>query len=44
MPFTRLCHHFNLLEKHGFIRVVETRQQAGAFALAEGGDAPGDEA
>ena len=30
VPFTRLYYHINLLEKHGFIRVVETRRLAGA--------------
>ncbi len=30
VPFTRLYYQFNLLEKHGFIRVVETRALAGA--------------
>lgn len=32
VPFTRLYYQFNLLEKHGFIRVVETRALAGAVA------------
>lgn len=30
VPFTRLYYQFNLLEKHGLIRVVETRALAGA--------------
>lgn len=30
VPFTRLYYQFNLLEKHGLIRVVETRTLAGA--------------
>ncbi|HUN08331.1 MAG TPA: winged helix-turn-helix domain-containing protein [Aggregatilineales bacterium] len=30
VPFTRLYYQFNLLEKHGFIRVVETRKLGGA--------------
>jgi DNA-binding transcriptional ArsR family regulator len=30
VPFTRLYYQFNLLEKHGFIRVVQTRSLAGA--------------
>lgn len=30
IPFTRLYYHLNLLEKHGIIRVVETRALAGA--------------
>ncbi len=29
LPPTRLYYHFNLLEKHGFIRVVETRLVSG---------------
>jgi DNA-binding transcriptional ArsR family regulator len=31
IPFTRLYYHIRLLEKHGFIRVVETRTGAGAI-------------
>jgi DNA-binding transcriptional ArsR family regulator len=31
VPFTRLYYQFNLLEKHGIIRVVETRRMAGAI-------------
>lgn len=30
IPFTRLYYHIHLLEKHGFIRLVETRTLAGA--------------
>lgn len=30
VPFTRLYYQFNLLEKHGLIRVVETRALSGA--------------
>jgi len=30
LPFTRLYYHIHLLEKHGFIRLVETRTLAGA--------------
>jgi DNA-binding transcriptional ArsR family regulator len=30
VPFTRLYYQFNLLEKHGFIQVVETRKLGGA--------------
>ena len=30
VPFTRLYYHMNLLEKHGLIRVVETRNLSGA--------------
>jgi DNA-binding transcriptional ArsR family regulator len=29
VPFTRLYYQFNLLEKHGFIRVVQTREFPG---------------
>lgn len=31
VPFTRLYYHIGLLEKHGFVRLVETRQGAGAI-------------
>lgn len=31
MPFTRLYYHIRLLEKHGFIRVVDTQPGAGAI-------------
>lgn len=31
LPFTRLYYHFHLLEKHGLIRLVETRSLAGAI-------------
>lgn len=31
VPFTRLYYHMNLLEKHGLIRVVETRSMPGAI-------------
>jgi len=30
VPFTRLYYHMNMLEKHGIIRVVETRNLSGA--------------
>ncbi|MFN8530095.1 MAG: helix-turn-helix domain-containing protein [Anaerolineae bacterium] len=30
VPFTRLYYHINLLEKHGFVRLVETRSMSGA--------------
>jgi len=30
VPFTRLYYHMNMLERHGFIRVVETRNLSGA--------------
>lgn len=30
VPFTRLYYHVNLLEKHGLVRVVETRNLSGA--------------
>jgi DNA-binding transcriptional ArsR family regulator len=30
VPFTRLYYHFNMLEKHGIIRMVETRAISGA--------------
>lgn len=30
VPFTRLYYHMNMLEKHGLIRVVETRNLSGA--------------
>lgn len=33
VPFTRLYYQFNLLEKHGFIRVVETRTLSGAVEV-----------
>lgn len=31
VPFTRLYYHIGLLEKHGFVHLVETRQGAGAI-------------